>query len=188
MRLPRLLAIGAVLALVPASHLPAQETKAQRDPDFPTEQHKRLNVLVGSWDVVIRYRAGPGKEADGKAQCETAWVLDRHALRQEYKSDFNGRPLTVLQMLGYNSRKQKFFEFKLDSMDTGALFNEGASSDDGKVITLEGERTDPATGKTGKLRTVTTIEDPDHYTLEWFLIDADGKAEKGVTLKHTRSK
>ena len=44
------------------------------------------------------------------------------------------------------------------------------------------------TGKRGKIRTVTTIVDPDHYTLEWFLIGDDGKGQKVVTLSHTRQK
>jgi hypothetical protein len=39
-----------------------------------------------------------------------------------------------------------------------------------------------------KLRTVTTIIDQDHYTLEWFHSTADSKEEKGVSMTHTRRK
>ena len=76
----------------------------------------------------------------------------------------------------------------MDNMDTGVLHTEGSISADEKVITNIGERTDPLTGKTGRLRTVTTIIDKDHYTLEWFLTGADSKEQKTVTLIHTRKK
>jgi Protein of unknown function (DUF1579) len=39
-----------------------------------------------------------------------------------------------------------------------------------------------------KFRTVTTIVDNDHFTLEWFRINDAGKEEKVVSMAHTRKK
>jgi hypothetical protein len=100
----------------------------------------------------------------------------------------NGRPFTVVQVLGYDANRKKFFELKLDNMDTGVMHNEGTISVDGKTLSMRGDRTDPMTGQTGKMRTVTTIADKDHYTLEWYMGGPDGKEEKTVTLVHTRKK
>jgi len=58
------------------------------------------------------------------------------------------------------------------------LHTEGTITADGKVITNLGDRTDPATGKVNRLRTVTTLIDKDHYTLEWDMVGDDGKGEK----------
>lgn len=66
------------------------------------------------------------------------------------------------------------------------MHNEGTISDDGKVINNQGEHLDPSTQKPYKLRTVTTILDHDHFTLEWFHIKDGGQEEKVVSMTHTR--
>jgi Protein of unknown function (DUF1579) len=76
----------------------------------------------------------------------------------------------------------------MDTLSTGVLHNEGSISEDGKVITNLGESLDPATGKPYKLRTVTTILDRDHFTLEWFRPDDGGKENRVVSMSHTRKK
>lgn len=176
--------LTAGFVLLGAASCSAQEDAAK----FPSEQHAKLNALIGSWDVATKYKVGPGKEIEGKATCEAKWIVGGNAVQQEYRSSFGGRPFTVVQLIGYDVHKKKFFEIKLDSMDTGAMFNEGTISADGKVITQVGERIDPATGKAGKLRTVTTFVDPDHFTLEWYMPNEDGKEERAVLLSLARKK
>ncbi len=109
-------------------------------------------------------------------------------MQQEYNSRFQGEPFTVVQILGYDNTRKKFVEFKIDSMSTGIMHNEGDISEDGRVITSSGESTDPATGKPYKLRTVYTLTDRDHFTLDWLHVEDGGKEEKVVTLSHTRKK
>jgi hypothetical protein len=74
----------------------------------------------------------------------------------------------------------------MDNLSTGLLHNEGTISDDGKVITNRGEGLDASTQKPYKLRTVTTILDHDHFKLEWFRINDDGKEENVVRMTHAR--
>jgi hypothetical protein len=155
--------------------------------DAPGAVHKQLDVLTGKWDVEVTYILN-GKENRGKAQCESRWVLDGRFLQQEYRSQLLGKPFVVLQHLGYDNQKNKTIEIKMDSLSTGVLHNEGSISKDGKVISNEGESLDPRTHQKFKLRTLTTIIDPDHYTLEWLRPGADGKDEKLVSMKHTRRK
>lgn len=150
-----------------------------------SEQHHLLDKLAGNWEVDTTYRLA-GQEHHSSARCETKWILDGHVLRQEYHSNMNGRPFTVIQLLGYDPAAKKFWEIKMDSMDPGVMHNEGVASDNGKSITMTGKRTDPRTGQTTSIRTVTHLEDADHYTLDWYLPGAHGKEEKTVTLRHTR--
>jgi hypothetical protein len=181
MRIGLRIAAMAVGPLLVAASLAAQDGAKTI-----SDQNKTLDALVGTWDVAITFKVGPGQERQGKATCETKWILDRRALQQEYRSTWEGKPFNVLQLIGYDASRKKFFEIKLDNLEGGAMYNQGALSDDGKVLTQVGDRVDSKTGKAGKIRTVTTFEDKDHYTLEWYLPDDDGKEEKAVTLRHTR--
>ena len=177
--------IAAATLLVAAAHLLAQPQGKPADPPGPGEEHMLLHAFAGSWDVNVTYQLG-GKEFKGKALCEAKWILDGRFLRQEYHSKMQGKDFIVLQFLGYDHGKKKFVELKMDSMDTGVMHNEGTISANGEVITCKGERIDPITGELVKIRTVTTIKDADHYTLEWFLTKSDGKEERAVVLSHTR--
>lgn len=154
----------------------------------PDEQHRQLEPLVGSWEVAITYRFGNGPERHGTASCKTTWILDHRFLEQRYESRFGNRPFQVLQILGYDNGRKKFFELKMDNLDNGLLHNEGAISADGKVLSFQGDRIDPMTGKVGRLRTVTTVADADHYTLDWYQLSPDGKEQKTVSMQHTRKK
>jgi hypothetical protein len=181
-------ALGALL-LCPAIGA-AQEKKgkpANFVGDGPGKVHQQMEPMVGSWDVDVTYIFG-GRENHGKAKCEAKWILDGRFLEQEYKSSIMGQPFTVLQHLGYDNKKKKTIELKMDNMSTAVQHNEGTISEDGKTITNEGESLDPMTGKAVKLRTVYTIVDSDHFKLEWFMVGADGKAEKIVSMTHSRRK
>ena len=155
--------------------------------DVPGLEHKQMESLVGKWDVEVTYIL-EGKERKGKAESEAHWILDGRFLQQEYKSNFMGKSFNVIQLLGYDNQKKKTIEIKMDNLSTAVMHNEGSISKDGKIITNEGEYPDRATNKMTKLRTVTTIVDQDHYTLEWFKPGADGKEEKVVSMMHTRQK
>jgi hypothetical protein len=175
-------------AMVLATQLPTSAPAQQDDPRSPGPEHKKLDALAGKWDVAVTFKLGPDQERKGTADCEAKWDLDGRFLRQVYTSDFQGRPFVVVQLLGFDRLKKKVIELKMDNMDTGVMHNEGTISDDGKTITCTGERTDPLTGKPDKIRTVYTIQDKDHYTLEWYLPDPQGNEVKTVTLAHTRKK
>ena len=183
--------LALIITLVTASLPLYAQGKSERDEKMarmmqatqPGEHHKQLDALAGSWDVAVRFKYGPGPERQGKASSEAKWILGGRFLQQEYQSE-SGQ--VTLQFVGYDNQKKKFFVIKMDNMDTGVLYTEGTMLADAKVIIYSGDRTDPMTGETGRLRTVTTILDKDHYIVEWFQAGADGKEQKVVTMNHTR--
>jgi len=162
------------------------QTRAMKA-DEPGPIHQRLNELAGSWDVTVRYTMGD-KQHEGKATCEAKWILDGRFLQQEYHSRLQGKPYQVVQLLGFDNLRKKTLEIMMDNLGTGVLHNEGSISEDGKVITNLGETIDPVSGKPYKLRTVTTIVDRDHFTLEWFHADDGRNGSPVVSMSHTRKK
>jgi hypothetical protein len=150
----------------------------------PGEEHRRLDVLAGAWDVTVKFPVGPGKHMEGKSSCEAQWVFDGRFMRQEYTSTFAGKPLTIVRYLGFDRHKGKFVEVQFESTHTDVMHNEGDISSDGKTITCFGTHIDAAAGKEVKVRTVTTIADKDNFTLELFY--GEGEEAKTVTLTHKR--
>jgi hypothetical protein len=182
-----IVAVSLALSLSASRDAAAQDPKGSGKSDAPSPVHKHLNVFVGSWDVATKFKMGE-KESEGRAKCEAKWILDGRFVQQDYQSKLQGQPFSVLQILGYDNEKKKSVEIMMDSMKTGVLHNEGTISDDGKVIRNEGETVDSKTGKPIRIRTVTTILDNDHFTLEWFFPGDDGAYERMVLLTHTRRK
>ena len=186
-RLCGIMAAGLFLVPMTGSSQEKKDKAAEAEPDGPGPVHKQMEPLAGSWDVEVKFILD-GKEHTGKATCEAKWILKGRFLQQEYQSEFMGKPFTVLQHLGYDNQKKKTIEIMMDNLSTGVLHNEGSISEDGKVITNLGESLDHATGKPYKLRTVTTIVDHDHFTLEWFRAGDGGKENRVVSMSHTRKK
>lgn len=173
--------ITASLGFVTAVGAHAQKDKT----DDPA---KALEYFIGDWDVSVTFRLPDGKDGEGKAACKTGWVVEGKFLQQEYKGDFMGSTLTVVQMFGYDAAKKKFVEFQYHSGGDAShtIVNEGAFNDKGKVLTFTGDTTDGFTGRASKLRTVTIIADRDNYTLEWYMTKQGGKEERKVVLTHKR--
>ncbi len=161
----------------------AQE-KPKADLNVPGEEHRKLDVLAGAWNVTVKFPVGPGKEIEGKSSCEAKWVMDGRFLRQEYSSSFAGKPLTVVRYLGFDRHKGKFVEVHFESSHTDVMHSEGAISRDGATITSQGTHIDVATGREVKVRSVTTMLDKDAFRLELFY--GEGKEAKAVTLTHKR--
>lgn len=178
----------AAFSFLTLATLAIGDDKQPDDKKFPTDQHKRLDALVGEWDVAVNHKTPDGKYSDGKADCKAKWELNGNALVQKYESDMNGRKFEVVQVLGYDPGKKKFFECFFQNMGPAMHHNEGTMSTDGKTLTFTGEHFDDMTKAMRKMRTVWTFEDKNHFTIEWFMAKPDGGEERGVTLKHTRKK
>ncbi len=176
-----------LLAVICAGFAPPQARAQEAPPQSlsaPGEEHRRLDVLAGDWDVVVRFPAGPGKEMEGKSSCVAKWVMDGRFMRQEYTSMFMGKPLSVVRYLGFDRHRGKFVTVQFESTHTDVMNCEGSVSPDGKTFSCTGRHIDAATGKDVEVRAVTTVLSPDAFTHEMRYID--GEQSKVVTLTHAR--
>ena len=123
---------------------------------------------------------------EGRAACEAAWVLDGRFLKLEYRATFNGRPLEVVRYLGFDRHRDRFVEIHFESTHTDVLNGEGTLGPDGRTITSHGWHVDVLAGRPAPVRTVTTFDGADAFSLDMHYLDEAGRAARTVTLKHDR--
>lgn len=174
---------GCALLAAPSG---AQAIPGRISLNAPGEEHRKLEVLAGTWDVTLSLPAGPGRHVEGTATCRGAWTLDGRFLRQEYTSTFNDKPLTVVRYLGFDRHRGVYVEIQFESTHTDVLVGEGTLSADGRTFTASGRHVDAVSGEIVPVRTVTTIEDDDTFRVEMFYASASGADTRTITLRHRR--
>lgn len=156
------------------------------DLNTPGPEHRILDSLAGDWDVTVRFPAGPGRTMEGKSSCQASWVLDGRFLRLEYTSTFGGRPLSVVRYVGFDRHRGKFVEVQFENTHTDVLHAEGTVAADGKSIVSYGTHVDAARGRPVPVRSVTTFDGPDTFTLEMFYGESESGGPTTVKLTHRR--
>ena len=87
----------ALQVMLPMSAVAQRPQESTLDLGAPGEEHRRLDLLTGSWNVAVTFPVASGRSAQGNATSEGTWVLDGRFVRLEYQSTFGGRPLTIVR-------------------------------------------------------------------------------------------
>lgn len=154
----------------------------------PSEKHKVLAQLVGSWDAHSKAFMRPGQpplESHGTA--ETRLILGGRFLQEDYSNTFANTPFQGHGLTGYDLLKQKYVNVWVDNLGSWLTLSEGSLDPSGKVLTLTGEMPDPQTGKGRPTKTVTRIESADRHVFEIY-DHVDGKDVKIMEVTYTRRK
>lgn len=133
---------------------------------MPGESHKKLEPMVGSWNVTQKFWMEPGKEpVETQATSEHTWALGGRFVEQRFTgtmpgmdTSFEGRGFT-----GFDNVTGKFVGTWMDSLSTAMLSFEGTVSPCGKVLTFRGEQAAPG-DKLVKYRYEVRIESADRHT------------------------
>ena len=84
----------------------------------PTEHHRKLSALVGSWsgpEKLYPSPWGPGGEATGRMDARLA--IDEFFLLQDYEEERDGRVVfRGHAVMGYDPREQSYLWYWFDSM------------------------------------------------------------------------
>lgn len=167
----------------------AEAMAAMQKLSGPTEKHKVLENLAGSWTVQSKLFLGAGKPPmESKGTNESKLILGGRFLQEDYSSSgMMGQPFAGHGLTGYDLSKQKFVNVWVDNTGSWMTTTEGTLDASGKVITLTGPMLDPQSGKNIPSKSVWRIESPDKHTLEMFSV-IDGKEAKFMELVYTRKK
>ena len=186
-----------VLALI-ASPVLAKEKKhdKQMDPQAmmemyqklatPSEPHKQLESLAGTWTTQTKEWMEPGKpptEAAGSADMKM--LLGGRFLQQDFTGEMMGQPYTGMGITGYDNLRKKYVSIWLDTMSTGSFVMEGTGSADGKTITLKGQHAEPGGGHMTH-RAIWKIVDNNTQTFDMYGAHQGGKEMKEMEITYTR--
>jgi hypothetical protein len=153
----------------------------------PGEAHKKLDVLIGTFDTRVRMWMDPSKPAEeSSGTSENRWVLGNRYVEQRFEGTFMGQPFSGIGYTGYDNVTKKYVGTWMDTGSTGMMNSTGKADPSGKAMTFTGSMVDPTTGKLSKYTSKVIFADNDHHTMEMWGPDPAGKSYKMMEITYTR--
>ncbi len=153
----------------------------------PGEPHQKLDQFAGTWKAITKHWMQPGAEPIvGGGTMTNTWVLGNRYLRQDYRDANAEKPFEGTGYWGYNNITGRYEGLWIDTMGTGMMSDVGDCDGAGKVWTMQGEAEFPAAGQKMTKRSVITVHDHDHHTMEMFFTGPDGNEFKSMEIEYTR--
>ncbi len=154
-----------------------------------TDGHKRLQPFIGTFRAVVRLWMGPGEPLVSTGVMRNEWDLGGLYLRHTYKGDPNEGPFPDFEGRGYwsyNPATDQYEGFWIDNAACVMQTEQGRVDETGRVWTMRGETPNPQDGsKTIRKRTVVTLLDDDHHTMETYFESPQGEF-KGMEIQYER--
>lgn len=154
----------------------------------PVEAHSKLEPFVGTFRGEVKIWMGPGDPMVSAGTMVSEFDLGGRFLRQSYKGHDTEGPFPNFEgrgFWGYNTVTNKYEGFWIDSASTLMQTEMGDVDDAGKVWTMAGEMPNPQTGGMMKKRSVITLQDNDHNSMEMFFDTGEGEC-KVMEIAYTR--
>lgn len=169
----------AALALAipaPAAAQDSGRSAASPVPGQPDAQEAFLEHLTGEWTVATKTILGPGQEpvhteSRAVARPVGAWLVTETTGRTP-----DGRPVTSILTLGYDTAKERFEGTWISSMQAHLWKYTGELDESGTVLTLETEGPilgDPTTST--EYREIIEAEDDDRYVVRSMILGPGGE-------------
>lgn len=155
----------------------------------PVAAHKRFEPFVGTFAGEVRMWMGPGDPYVSTGVMRNTLVLGGRFLEQHYQGDEADGPFPNFAgrgYWGYNTVTKKYEGFWIDTVSTFMQTETGDVDASGTVWTMVGEIANPASGGRMRKRSVITLADKDHHTLEMFFEGPDGKEFKAMEITYVR--
>ncbi len=155
----------------------------------PSEGHKALEQMVGTFDTKVTMWMQPGAPPQTSTGIsENHWVLGKRYVEENATGTFMGMLFQGIGHMGYDNAKKRYFGTWIDNFGTGVMTSTGTVSDNGKTWNFKSTSTDPMTGKDTPGETRVTVTDADHHTMEMWGPGPDGKTYKMMEITYSRKK
>ena len=190
MRAPSsIIACAFLLPLIAPGTAPAQEADADMAAYIaaaaPGEQHEWLAGMAGEFDVTTKMWFDPAAEpVESTSRHEAHMGLGGRYLMDHYEGSMLGTAFEGVGITGYDNTLGKFVSSWIDNMGTGILNSVGEMDDEGRLV-MVGEFTDPVTGQTAGLKSITWKTDTG-YVSELYNILPDGTEYRSMVLTAER--
>ncbi len=157
----------------------------------PSEGHKKLDVLVGSWNAKMNMWMDPDTTKPpsvSEGVSENKWVLGGRFIEQRFEGQFMGMPFSGLGYTGYDNYKKKYVGVWMDTAGTAMMNSIGSFNASGKVLRSTSRMDDFTTGKVTTVRSNVTFASSDEVKMEMFGPGPDGKEYRMLEIVYTRKK
>lgn len=158
-------------------------------PGAVTAEHEKLRPFAGTFRAEVSMWMGPGEPMVTTGTMVNEFDLGGRFLKQTYRGDATDGPFPGFEgrgYWGYNNVAGRFEGFWIDSASTMMQTEAGGVDEAGRVWTMLGELTHPATGGTVTKRSVITLEDDDHHRMEVYFDTGEGET-KSMEMRYTRA-
>jgi hypothetical protein len=153
----------------------------------PGEGQKKLQFLVGTFDVKVRNWIDPSKPPiESSATAVATWVLGNRYVQQMLSGYVMGEPWSGIGYAGFDNVAKKYVATFMDNGSTGMEWYTGAMDPDGKFAKMTATVYDAITLKPTKVEMRLRIAaNGDHITELW-QGDPSGKMIRIMELQYTR--
>lgn len=167
------------------------DSATQTDPmmaaGMPGPEHEKLGQFLGTFAAHVKMWMGPdGDPMESHGTMVNTWALGKRFIRHDYHSEFEGHVFEGAGYFGFNNVTRKYEGLWVDTMSTGFMLEYGECDASGKVWTMEGTADFPTAGNTMHKRTVVTVKDDDHHSMESWVKGPDGSEFKTMEIQYTR--
>ena len=152
----------------------------------PTEEHAMMKPFEGTFAATVKMWMGPGEPAISTGTMVNALDLGDRFLKQTYTGDQAEGPFPNFAgrgFWGYNKVDAVWEGVWIDNASTVLQIERG--SVEGNVWTMRGEMTNPSTGQPISKKSVITLVDDDHHSMEMFFETPEGEM-KGMEIQYVR--
>src|SRR5438874_2282495 len=90
----------------------------------PSEGHKALDGMVGTFDAKVTSTMMPGQPpVESTGTDESMWIMGGRYIQEKFSGNFMGQPFTGMGITGYDNAKKQYFGTWIDSMGTGLMLS-----------------------------------------------------------------
>ena len=155
------------------------------------EAHRNFEAFVGTFKAEVKMWMEPGEPFVSTGVMVNTLDLGGRFLRQDYKGDPSDGPFPNFEgrgFFGFNTVTEQYEGFWIDSASTSMQHETGTLDASGKTWNMAGTMTDPQTQKPMEKRSVTTVQDQDHHSMEMFFTSAEDPESQCMEIHYTRVK
>ncbi|MBE2259814.1 MAG: DUF1579 domain-containing protein [Rhodobacteraceae bacterium] len=165
------------------------EAKALEKAMTPGEGQKRLQAMIGTFDVVIRTWVDPSKPpVESSATSVSAWVLGDRYVQMMLSGDLQGQPFSGIGYIAFDNVSKLYQATWMDNGSTGMIWYQGGFDASGKSATMKGSVPDPLTGKPSPVELRMKVSDDGGHVTELWGKGLGSKMFKMMELRYTRSR
>ncbi|MHC5022972.1 MAG: DUF1579 domain-containing protein [Planctomycetota bacterium] len=156
----------------------------------PGAEHEKLEPFVGTFKAEVKLWMGPGDPHVTTGTMVNEWILGGRFLEQTYTGDAMEGPSPDFKgrgFWGYNTSTNQYEGVWIDTASTALQTETGAVDASGKVWTMIGEAFHPQMGGTITKKSVITLSDDTHHSMEMFFLTPDGNEMKCMEITYVRA-